>query len=176
MKKMIALILIFIVLLSVTGCQYSTRRIDWQLHGTWIYDDFSTEAGASFGLKGTIKDYENVAKDGTDQKQKDELDLKFIFPKDFRYDVYSSDVGPLYSYEPKLDYFCATSYGDIPEDLGSMAPVFFAVCPEKQYVIIYWKDDTGRFLVASVDPQVEPQEIYNYFEGFMESFKLLDSD
>ena len=49
---------------------------------------------------------------------------------------------------------------------------YFALCPEQEYFIFHANDDPTRYLVASKDPNTTPQEILDYFQDYMDTFKF----
>lgn len=64
------------------------------------------------------------------------------------------------------DYITQGFCYDVNEN--SLSLMTWGINTEKQYFIAYWGEDYGKFLVASVDPDVKSEEITAHFDYLAE--------
>lgn len=139
----------------------TTIYMNWSMHGTLIAEDGEVLGQMEATVKGKLLDYED---------QKDEISLELTLPKTFRYmgvDFTERDIGYTYP-EEKLPYFIGANYC---YDRESNSPSFmmFALSTDKEFMILKWDDSETIYLLLSVDPDVDQQEIWDHFKVFIET-------
>lgn len=103
----------------------------------------------------------------------DELELDITFSDNYRYVIghlptvsYSSDREYIL-----LDYDVCMGIGYDGITTENRA-VMFAMCTEREYLILEWQGDEDEYLVASADPDTTPTEIMAYFREYLEEFSF----
>ncbi len=161
MKKNVLLFLVccIAVALCLASCD-PTTSVEWNMHATLLAADGTAEDSFSLPVVGVISELED----------RHYLNLDVQLPKNVPYmmsicepngDPVDPDI-----LESKGDLvtqsFCYNVKANAP------APMMWAINTEKQYFIAYWGEDYGKFLVASVDPDVKPAEIMEHFDYLVE--------
>lgn len=103
----------------------------------------------------------------------DELELDIAFSDNYRYVIGHL---PTVSYSSNsqyilLDYDVCMGYGYDGVTETARA-VVFALCTERQYLILEWEGVDDEYLVASADPDTAPAEIIEYFQEYLEVFSF----
>lgn len=135
--------------------------IDWSLHGAWITAAGEVQKAVDFRISGQVD---------MEASGEDSMTLDISFPDTFPY-----------SYTEKTEFvsqsrkylglsYCVSSAFSFRRYSGDPVSSHFVLCPEKEYVLFYWEAQPDRFLVASTDPDTNPQEILTYFDAFTEKF------
>ena len=65
--------------------------------------------------------------------------------------------------------FVTCGYTDKRHEAGSAWTVW-GINTEKEYFIAYWGEDFGQFVVASTDPDVQPEEILEHFRALIDQY------
>lgn len=98
-----------------------------------------------------------------------ELDLSIILPESFRYRYYNLDTQHSWSgvYDD-LPYYVWTTFSI--DEIGE--PLFgsYALCVQKEFLIMDWDDEASLYLVAATDRYTAPKEILDYFEGYLDMY------
>lgn len=137
------------------------KEIDSTLHGVWITNDGEVQEMLDFSVAGTLD---------LTQTGEDTLTLDFLFPDTFPY-VYNSTTAYASQSRKYFDLpYCVSCGYSFNNSSSENVFSYFALCPEKEYVIFYWEDDPQRFLVASTNPNTPPHEIMDYFDVFIEKY------
>ena len=138
-------------------------QADWSINGTIVLAD------------GTVVESIRLTVQGTIQAQVDNYALLFldiILPSDFRYFFKMPSNGGYISVKRQYDslgyYVCSTYCYDKAKN--EPIATSFAVDPEKEYMIMHWDDGSGRYLVASANPDVTATEILTHFEDFVKLY------
>lgn len=146
--------------LCLAGCTSKTS-VKWKsMHGTLFAADWSVEDSFSFPVTGYI----------SNDQDHQYLSLKVDLPESIPYRMSIAepngdpvDAGIL---EREGDYFAEVFCYDVISNAPTN--MIWAINTEKQYFIAYWGEDYGRYLVASVDPDVKPVDIFKHFDYFMD--------
>ena len=138
--------------------------ISWSMEGTLLLADGTVAGNVPLSVTGTIQDQEN----GTAY-----LVLDIVPDDSFRYsfDPIPEPNGYVSINRPHAckDYYVCHSYCYDKQGDDLMWSVF-AIDPEKGYIILTWEDGTGRYLVASADPNVDAKTVFDHFAEFREKF------
>lgn len=140
------------------------RTLNWQLYGTWISADGTTNS-VPFSIDGYI------------QKTPDDLNELHIvidLPDDFRYIIGTPtpsfiSMNQKYNHFPHLMLFNGFTYD---KHTNSSVWTSFALDLEKEYAAIMIENAPNRYCysVASTDPDADPKDLLAYFEDFFQSF------
>ena len=173
--KSIAHILLIAMLLGLCGCGSSQtkettpapvfpemhKEISYDLYGTWITADGELQESVDFHISGQVD---------MDASGEDTMTLDISFPDTFTYSYLAKKEFASQSRKYfGLSYCVSTGFS---WRRGSDIPVisYLALCPEKEYVLFYWDERPGRYLVASTDPDTAPEQIISYFEVVFEKY------
>lgn len=169
MKNKASLVLLMCCI-AVALCMVSctpTTSVEWNMHATVVMADGTVEGSFSLPLTGTILETEDSAY--YCHYLKLDVDLPDSIPYSMKIAEPNGDIVDPYIFDYKGDMatqgFC---YG-IKDD--SIAWMTWAINTEKQYFIAYWGKEYGKYLVASVDPNVNPAEIMEHFDYLVEYMK-----
>lgn len=133
-------------------------EIAWTMYGTWITPDGKTGEETELTVLGMI----------TQTDTHDSLIADIRFPDSFRYHYQPLTEFVSFSRQiPDLPYLVCPhfSYNKVAHDA---VWAYLALCPEKEYMIFRWDESQDRYLVASTNPDADPQEILDYFQGFID--------
>lgn len=165
-RKKMALICLAVALccivIAVGIFLYSQRgktSVDWKLNGQIITADGTVEEQLAVKVKGSIIDRKN---------ENEKLTLDISFPSDFRYlDDSITNGGDLIPDSFEVDYYGMLSWARKRDGSGSY---LYLVCidPEMGYFLCRWNEDPDRYLVASVDENVTPEQILEHFRKFVD--------
>lgn len=154
------------VCLCMAGCAPATS-VQWNMHATLVMADGTVESSFSLPVAGTILETEDTAP--YCHYLNLEVDLPDSIPYSMKIAEPNGDLVDPYIFDREGDMategFC---YG-IKDD--SIAWMTWAINTEKQYFIAYWGKEYGKYLVASVDPNVKPAEIMEHFDYLAEYMK-----
>ncbi len=148
--------------------------IDWEMYAVWVDEHGNVHQGElpiEFSVQCTF--YANGKNAGAPA-----LDYTFRFPEDFRYLIEMPDTGTSTAWGPNMTgypYYITSGY---QYDFEKVDYTFgyWAVSLEKEWMIFEWeyfdggKKNPGTYLIASRDPNADPQEILTYFQGFLDSY------
>ena len=146
----------------------ATANIDLVLTGMVV--------DADGNIKNHLKKNINVTIRGTridNAEGYDELELDMTFSDNYRYVIgqfptisISSDSDYIL-----LDYDVCPGFGydGVAEITRAMQ---FAMCTDREYLILEWEGVDNEFLVASADPDTTPTEIIEYFREYLELFSF----
>lgn len=141
--------------------------VSWKVHGTWITEEGELQETVDFSVEAHVVDiYSDM--------EFDKVNFDCVFPHDFRYDmVPATPCNYSHTGRNHERYFgCLGTAIDREAGNGNAVDCFYALDLEKGYVFIKWGRGNRPILVASVDPNVDPKEILDYFDGFLDSFKF----
>lgn len=135
------------------------HALNWQLHGTWISADGTTES-VPFSIWGYIQD------------TPDDLDALYItidLPDDFRYSI-GTPTPSFVSMNQKADYFphLMIFHGfayDKPANSSDSTQI--ALDLEKEYAVITFETAPDCYLVAATAPSVDHTELLRYFSDLI---------
>lgn len=131
---------------------------------------------ADGNIKNHLKKNINVTIRGTrtdNAEGYDELELDITFSDNYRYVIghlptvsYSSDRDYIL-----LDYDVCMGFGydGVSEITRAM---HFAMCTDREYLILEWEGVDNEFLVASANPDTTPAEIMEYFREYLDVFSF----
>lgn len=142
-----------------------TTAIDWNMHGAWLSADGTVSQTVDAAVNGIIVENE----DGND-----DLNISFTFSDDFHYlldkpEPYFMSMNRKYNDLPHL--MIAYSFG-YNKQLKDSPRCVFALSMEEECFIILYEDAPGYYLVASTDPNADPQALLDYFSDFTESYSF----
>lgn len=143
--------------------------IDWDMYAVWVDADGNVAEGQQafqFSLECTV--YDSASR----------LEYEFVFPEGFRYEILKPDTGasPVYVLElSDFTYYVAFGY---QYDFQTEDIVFgyWALSLEKECMIFEWEhinggaENPGIYLLAFRDPNTDPKEILNYFQGYLDIY------
>ena len=166
-RKGLCLLLFAVILLCASGCMepQNLDAIDWNLHGTWVNSDGTVQSGqesVKFALQGNIptefEPYSVV-----------DMELNFIWPEGFIYpnlgmQTYTGGANPAEKHENQSIYH-GGQYVYSPDRPGAVF-LSYTICPEEGFVVLHIEE---RYLVASVDPDADPQEIFAFYQEYVRS-------
>lgn len=136
-------------------------EINWTLYGIWI---------TPFGRTGTETELSVSGKVTLGEDGEDIMELSIIFPDEFDYAYTNPTTYTSQSRKyTKLPY-CVSMVFSYAKWQNDIFFSYFALCPEKEYMIFRWDETPDRYLVASTNPDADPQEILEYFQGFIEYY------
>lgn len=173
--KSVTYILLIAMLLGLCGCGSDQtgettpatdfpemhEEISYDLYGAWITAAGEVQKAVDFRISGQVD---------MEASGEDSMTLDISFPDTFPY-----------SYTEKTEFvsqsrkylglpYCVSSAFSFRRYSGDPVSSHFVLCPEKEYVLFYWEAQPDRFLVASTDPDTNPQEILTYFDAFTEKY------
>lgn len=156
----ICIVMVCAAVWAITGLLYQTTRVNWNMYGTLITTDGEIGDTVEFTVKGKVKDYKDEA---------DRIMLDIDFPDTFRYSEYSYAANSISRSDQLMDipYFLWEGYSKTFMDSR------YGLSLDEEYMIFQWKDEP-YLLVASTDPDADPQEIYEYFHPFAVIFPARD--
>lgn len=144
-------------------------KISWELNGVWVTDDGVEEGTVPFKVEGKVTDYKL-------EKVADKVNVEFEFPEDFPYEP--NQGSDRFSYVNgffDVDYFGCNDYSGAPET-DYLIKYQYALDIEREYVLVCWSDEPERYLVASVDPNVKPEDIVKHFKAFLNAGDPLEKE
>lgn len=151
------------------GFPVTTHKIDYQMHGCYVNPDGTVGEKLDFSIKGRA--FANIEKYRF-------LEIDFLMPTSYSYSLIGATCQP-WGYE---DCFGDEGSGYFPYWVTSgytynnatndMVFMHFALCPQREYFIFRASDDPTKYLVASADSSTTPQEILDYFQDFIDTFKF----
>lgn len=135
-------------------------QIDWDMQGTLVTTDGQVLETLAFSLSGKIE---------KDPQERDTLRLNITLPEDFDYMI-SEEPTVFYSAAEAVEsvpyYICGETYC-LNRDSSAMTLVELALSEQQEFVILYFQETPGTFLVASTNKAVTPQQILGYFDFFV---------
>lgn len=134
------------------------------MHANLVMVDGTVEDSFSLPVAGTILEIEDT------EHYRHYLNLEVNLPNSIPYmmsicEPNGDPVDPTI-FECQGDMATQGFCYDVKND--SIAWMTWAINTEKQYFIAYWGEEYGKFLVASVDPNVKPAEIMEHFDYLAE--------
>lgn len=165
-RKGLCLLLFAVILLCASGCMepQNLDAIDWNLHGTWVNSDGTVQSGqegVEFSLQG------NLPTDFEPYSYVEDMELNFIWPEDFPcsnegLQTYVGGANPAEKHENQILYHGGKyTYSD---QLRQAVFLSYTICPEEGFVVLHIED---RYLVASVDPNANPAEIFDFYQEYV---------
>lgn len=165
-RKGLCLLLFAVILLCASGCMepQNLDAIDWNLHGTWVNSDGTVQSGqegVDFSLQG------NLPTDFEPYSYVEDMELNFIWPEDFPcsnegLQTYVGGANPAEKHENQILYHGGKyTYSD---QLRQAVFLSYTICPEEGFVVLHIED---RYLVASVDPNADPAEIFDFYQEYV---------
>ena len=152
--------------IAVALCMVScapTTSIEWNMYATLVRADGTTEDTFSLPVAGTV----------TEKKNRHYLNLEVELSTSipYRMTVCEPDGDPVDPniFEREGDMVTQGYCYDIKAN--AIEWMIWGINTEKQYFIAYWGKEYGKFLVASVDPNVKPAEIMEHFDYIAEYMK-----
>ena len=177
-KKILCRLLVVALLCTLCGCSMFkpaptiptgpmalNEDIDWTLHGVWINEKLEVLKTVDFTISGNL----DLTATGEDSMT---LDISFPDSVPYNYTEKTEFVSHSRKYFG-LPYCVSTSYS-FRRLSGDPVISYFVLCPEKEYVLFYWKAQPDRYLVASTDPETDPAQIVTYFEASFEKYITSD--
>ena len=141
------------------------HTLDWQMHGTVLASDGTVLEKVAFTVTGEF--WEEEAYDCA------LFDINIDFPESFEIDCRKSkNVMNIFDFSDfGLDHYVClkrTQYKNTVIDgkYPCVEPTEYGVDVENEYLIFRWDDGSGRYLVASTDPTVDPAEIFSRFSHY----------
>lgn len=135
-------------------------QLNWDIQGTWITADGQVLETLAFSLSGEIEKH---------SKERDILRLNIRLPEDFDY-VIPEEPTIFYSNAEVVEsvsyYICGGAYC-LERTSGDMTLVELALSEKQEFMILYFSETPGTFLVASTNHNVKPEEILAYFDFFV---------
>ncbi len=145
---------------------YRTSKVDWNMHGYLVTADGEVKEELEFSVKGEIRGYRS-------KNKWDRLRLDFTLPDSLPYRILSNaepgyEIADIQEYFDMPYYVCACSAWDLTYTgaEGKLINCAIAIDPAKEYIIIDWGDGSDQLLVASRNPDVTAEEIWEYFRLF----------
>lgn len=176
-RSVILLILFFLVLISIPVYSFLIRpnldnQVDWVMHGVVVNTNGEVNQKTEyqigqFTFSASVQDHED--KTAT-------LNTRIVATDKFRYFFNSSNnptdhtehLSTNRKYFDHPYYVYSEFQYDTVGNTSIRADI--AIDFEKEYMIINWHDDQDLYLVASTDPNTDPQEILAHFEGFIAEY------
>ena len=149
-------LLIAALLLLFVGCAEKKQKIDWDLSGTWITADGEIGENISFSIEGEF-DTEDV-EPGNLQI----ANFTVQRPEDFRYGSYDEAEFAVYAFreaEGSASVWFLCIGWDYDPATNSMITENLLFSLEREYGVVYWPEREGNYIVASTDPETDPQDI-----------------
>lgn len=175
MKQLLSFFLSVILLLSITGCDNNSNSssgtepsadpenpnilsVNWSMTAYLVGPDGSVQKSFPMTVQGKIEQGETVSY----------LRVEITTPEDFSYSFVIPDPNGYISQKEDFfrdgDYrmggFCYNKEDNDGAGFDGM------INTEKEYLIIYWNEDPGYFLVAATDANATNADISNYFADF----------
>lgn len=141
--------------------------IDLSLYGTWISPDNEViqSDAVSITVDGTI------ARNEYDQNI---VECQIAFSSDTFEHTCGSATNIADDFETAPYFVCP--YQLYSNTSQSQVIPYFALSLEHGYAIFAKADDLGNYLIASKDPETDPQEILDYFQDFIEEYTTSSSE
>lgn len=135
--------------------------INWPMYGLWVTRDGQPQEEMQFSIIGSVQQNQDAS---------DKLSLNIIFPDECAYS-YDSSVDFVSSSRQHLDveYYVCPGYC-FNERTAELVWSFLALSEETGFAIFYMEDNPDSYLVASLDPDTDPQVILEYFQAFFEVY------
>lgn len=146
-------------------------EINWNMNAMLIREDGTVVETFSLPVVGTIRKT-------TDGDYRYCFDLDVEFPQSVPYVMRTPGSGET-PVEPEFlemegDWVARDYCYDADKNVPSLA--MWGISIEKQYFIIYWGQDYGHFVVASLNPDIKSEEITKHFGYLMEHMKQIFAD
>ena len=141
------------------------NQINWIMYGTLMDSNGNPISTTEFTISGSFHNIDN---------DNHELNLRIVFPDTFQY-MYDREYEPHSTYLsifPKqydLQYFMVDDYS-FNRTANKSVKSSFALCHKNEYAIFHWDDGTNLWLVASTDPNADPQEILQFFQLYRQIY------
>lgn len=151
------------------GFPVTTDKIDYQMHGIYVNQDGTVGEKHDFTIKGRA--FANI-------KKTTFLQLEFQMPMNFPYSLRGATVQPEGYENCYIDHggeyfsYWVTTDTAYNKNTNDMVIQQFALCPEQEYFVFHANDDPTRYLVASADPNTTSQEILDYFQDYIDTFRF----
>ena len=158
------------------GGQSDPFGIDWVMHGIVVDSD---------GNKANYVHYllDDFSVSGTVEPEEDncaEMSLRIVLPDSFQY-MFEKENEPdasteYYSNNRKYtDEPYYVVYGFSYDQRGNKSvPIVIGLSLENEYMIFNWEEGEDLYLVASTDPETDPNDILQYFQVFRETYVIDD--
>lgn len=158
-NKVLHIVCCIAVALCLASCA-PTTSVDWNMHATLLTADGTAEDSFDLPVAGVISELDD----------RHYLNLEVDLPKSIPYmmSIAEPNGDPVEQdlLEREGDYITWGYCYDV--NVNAPAPMMWGINTEKKYFIAYWGEDYGKFLVASVDPNVKPAEIMEHFDYLIE--------
>ena len=165
LATIIFVLLIAVLLIVILFIVNKTTRIEYYMNAALVNSDGAVIDTFALTIDGTVREKESSCY----------LDLAFNLPEDFRYSFDNADPNGYICIE-HLAFtpgdFVTCGYTDDRLEVGSAWTVW-AINTEKEYFVAYWGEDFGQFLVASTNPDVNPSDILDHFQEFLNLYGTL---
>ena len=139
----------------------------WKLNAFYVTDNETVLDSFSYILRYNIKE---------DPKQADNIPVHFALPEDFPYEILSDEIfdniiffKSISDDMENIDYYITNTEECINKQTGETTQIQMAFSKEMEYVLFYWPEDPGKYLVAAADETATPQQILSYFEYFLQT-------
>lgn len=164
MKRFCIMLLLISILFCFTACTPSEKQIDWSLNGTWIQNGQATQNTVAFTITGAIP----IKADPGGPAQS--LSLSTSWPEGFTYanqneTPFSCNAFPSKDTEASAIFVMFGSAYNKETKLPT--PMVIYLCPEKEYVVVQWRDNTDLYLAASTDANADTDAILAHFHGLI---------
>ena len=106
-----------------------------------------------------------------DPERRDVLTLDISLPETFPYSFSANNS--FYSMSDRIatmPYYACSGY-TLKKGSDTPALCYFALDVEKQWMVFLFPEECEQFLVASVDPGIDPIQIISHFQTFLDIHK-----
>lgn len=149
----IALIVLALLLLN------DTQNVNWQMQGCLVTSDGTVSKTLPVSVTGKISSNRNGDTD---------LKLSFGLPEDFQFSILQEEFVCYSNTVELLSYYAFSGYGDNKDTeqyMDSSAQI--ALDADQECIVIAWSDAPGQYLVASTNPNTDPQQVLDHFQLFL---------
>lgn len=163
LRILLSLLLSLVLFVPLTGCSAKLQEINWELHGVWISENGQVGEPVHFSISGKIP-AEDVP-----EGEPLETEFSFTWPENFPYMTKETNSCVAYPYTASknspLRRIMCSCFAYVPSSDLTIVETF-ALCPDKEWVIINWNDQEDVYLVASTDPNTDPTEILEFYNDW----------
>lgn len=170
MKRVCILLLCIALCIGFCGCGQDKQesnnseeplQLDCKMYFTRMYDGETVLDSYEADLQATVTDH---------AEGKDTLDLYIDFPDSVDWTFDHENVHFTISQEDQgLSYYCA--YGELyDKTVGGVFPIVLAIDFEQGYFIFKVNGNTDACTIATADPDVDPKEVHDHFQKFLELY------
>ena len=153
-------LLVAALLVLLAGCGKKEQELNWNLTGTWITVDGEIGEAVPFSIEGKL------VTEGIEIGKPQIVDFRIQWSEDFPYQNGKYEPYAAYPFSEQNDtdflWFWCSGFAYDPKKNTPVVAVF-TLSLEKGYSVMTWPYDDSRYLVASTDPETNPQEILNWY-------------